>query len=168
MVENWDNVEYRLSCEAPIYKMYELSPTNELCFKYLEFTGEMMRWSKDNESYVSLAIIPPVSGILEDTVYRITFYVKEAYKEFCKRFKHEIGELDVESSGCNEKEQVAMEKKDMEDYKEKLFDLIRSGEARTMKDVEDASLYYFNRDLNEGEDYGIRMAVSRFLGTTNY
>lgn len=64
-----------------------------------------------------------------------------------------------------------MEKKDnktMEDYKEKLFDLIRSGEARTMKDVEDASLYYFNRELNEGEDFGVQMAVSRFLSTTNY
>ena len=64
-----------------------------------------------------------------------------------------------------------MERKDkkvMEDYKEKLFDLIRSGEARTMKDLEDASLYYFNRDLNEGEDHGIQIAVSRFLSTTNY
>lgn len=171
MIEDWDNVEYDLSCETPIYETYGLSPINKLCFKYLEFTGEMMQWCKDNARYVSLTIIPPVSGILEDTVYNVTFYTKEEYEEFCKRFKQEIGEPDVKSYGCNEKGRVDMEKKDnktVEDYKEKLFDLIRSGEARTMQDVENASMYYFNRYLNEGEDYGIQTAVSRFLGTTNY
>lgn len=105
-----------IAWRIPAYESYHLQPVQEICISLSDITqelaGAMRNWCGENRDYVSLAAISPLFNVLEEIAYTITFYTKGAYDEFCKRFKQEIGEPDVNTHGCNEKGQLDMEKGD--------------------------------------------------------